>query len=275
MTTVLIVDDLGSIREFLKVNLSSEPDIQIVGLADNGERAIVQIEEHQPNVVLMDIDMPGRIDGIQATAKIAKRFPQTKVLLLTSQDDSLQLNRALKSGSRGYILKNTSIKDIANIIRLTEKGFVQIGPIFGDWDGSLHHQVHSQVTALEANQNGDRLEAMAPQLSYSPQSSEVPEVKHALSDLTFGIFQLQETIKSQEETIIDLNDKYSQIKQEIKTRSSRRRSSANAYKVIAGYGLRTGSVVHNQQRQHILFICSFLLGMLTVVVLMVLIMMLG
>ena len=162
MTTVLIVDDLNSIREFLKINLSTEPDIEVVGLADNGKDAIVQAEEHQPDIILMDISMPGTIDGIQATARIVQRFPRTKILLLTSQDDQHQLDRALKAGSRGYILKNTSIKDISNIIRLAEKGFFQIGPILGNWDGTFHNTVQMAGEKVEASRGVVGQETIVP-----------------------------------------------------------------------------------------------------------------
>lgn len=275
MTTVLIVDDLGSIREFLKINLSCEPDIQVVGLADNGYRAIAQVEEHQPDIVLMDIDMPGSIDGIQATAKIAQRFPNTKVLLLTSQDDNQQLNRALKAGSRGYILKNTSVKDIANIIRLTKKGFFQIGPILGSWDGTLHNNLHSSARTWEANQINDHATAIVKQdFKYPHNSTKVFNDSHVISNLTSGLFQLQETIKSQEDTIVDLTNKYSQVQQEIRAKLTRDKRVLNTFRANS-YGLKMASRTRTQKQQHLFFIISFFLGVLTVIFLMFLIMILG
>lgn len=270
MTTVLIVDDLSSIREFLKINLSSEPDIEIVGLADDGERAIAQVKKHQPDVVLMDIDMPGSIDGIRATEKIVCNFPQTKVLLLTSQDDREQLNLALQVGGRGYILKNTSVKDIANIIRLTQKGFFQIGPIFGNWNGSLHHNLQSnhnwQITS-DLNRTGTIIQQGSPSTDEFANSN----LNLVLSNLTSGIFQLQETIKSQEDTIVNLTNQYSQVQQEIKTKLRRDRGIYQNFR-SAGYNFRTVPKTRSQrQQQHFLLISSFFLGVLTILILLLLI----
>ncbi|HEY9771413.1 MAG TPA: response regulator transcription factor [Coleofasciculaceae cyanobacterium] len=275
MTTVLIVDDLGSIREFLKINLSSEPNIQIIGLANNGEKAIALVEKYQPDVVLMDINMPGKLDGIQATEKIVQRFPQIKVVLLTSQDDREQLNLALKAGSRGYVLKNTNVKDIASIIRLTKKGFFQIGPILGNWDGSLHKNMQSNNGATEIIQNPHKVKAIVQQdIGYANNSSQASEMNHILSNLTSGLFQLQETIKSQENTIVNLTNQYSLVQQEIRTKLNKNKRTFNSSKAT-GYSYKIASTSRTKRQQHILFISSFFLGVFTVLILMLLITTLG
>ncbi|MEM8722097.1 MAG: response regulator transcription factor [Cyanobacteria bacterium P01_G01_bin.39] len=274
MTTVLIVDDLNSIREFLKINLSSEPDIQIVALASDGEQAIAKVEEHHPDVVLMDIEMPGAIDGIQATEKITQRFPDTKVLLLTSQDDKQQLNRALDAGSRGYILKNTNVRDIASIIRLSEKGFFQIGPILGDWVGTFHQQVQSNANGLAVG-NDYQVTTMLKESPSIKQSDEAFDMNFVLSNLTTGLFQLQETIKSQENTIENLTHQYSQVQQDIETKLTNNRRRIRQPLKSAGYDFKAAPIRRSQKRQHLLFIGSFLLGVLTVLVLMLLVVILG
>ena len=265
MTTVVIIDDSSSIREFLKINLSSEPDIQIVGLADNGERAIAQVEKHQPDIVLMDIEMPGNIDGIEATRQIVWRFPNVKVLLLTSQDDKQQLNRALEAGSRGYILKNSSIQDIASIIELTRKGFFQIGPILGNWDGSLHG--NAQLSSNDTNIFGEsshslEKSAIEQDVNYSLTDLNSSQMNHVLSNLASGLFQLQKTIQSQENTIIGLTNQYSQVQQEIETKLDRNRQGfrpgSNNY-----YSHRV-TFKRGTRRQHFLFIAGFFLGIFTV-----------
>lgn len=275
MTTVLIVDDLSSIREFLKINLSSEPDIQIVGLADNGQAAIAQVGEHQPDIILMDIEMPGQIDGIDATKIIAQKFPNSKVLLLTSQDDQKQLNAALQAGARGYILKNTSVKDIATIIRLSEKGFFQIGPIFGNWDGSQHDNLQSQNDVLNTQKVPTAVGAMVNQDGeFETESADTSEMNHVLSSLTSGLFELQETIRSQEDTIINLTNRYSEVQQDIKTKFRKDRSNLGGNR-INGYRAKIMSKSLSQRRQHFLFISSFFLGVFTVLIMMLLIMTLG
>ena len=274
MTTVLIVDDLGSIREFLKINLSSEPDIKIIGLADNGQSAIAQVGEHQPDIVLMDIEMPGNIDGIAATKVISNRFPKSKVLLLTSQDDRQQLNLALQAGARGYILKNTSVRDIANIIRLTKKGFFQIGPILSNWDGSQHNSLHSDTYFLEPQKTSGKVGVLVENNgAYSSESADTSQMNHVLSNLTSGLFQLQETIRSQEDTIINLTNQYSQVQQEIKVKPKKDKrivssGRVNSYRnVLPRYS--------SQRRQNFLFIASFLLGVFTVLIIMLLVVTLG
>ena len=275
MTKVLIVDDLSSIREFLKINLSSEPDIEVVGLADNGRGAITQVEEHQPDIILMDINMPGEIDGLQATEQIVKRFPESKVLLLTSQDDCTQLDRSLKAGSRGYILKNTSIKDIANIIRLAEKGFFQIGPIVGNWDGSLQHAIEMSTSKLAINSRGLGQEnAIIPhKFDYPAEVSRSPEVNPTLSNISSELFQLHETIKSQEDTIVNLTNQYSRVQQEISNKLRRVKASDKSLGFTIYNSRPSKSRAHRQQ--HLLFISSFFLGVITVLVLILLIMIVG
>jgi DNA-binding NarL/FixJ family response regulator len=274
MTTVLIVDDLSSIREFLKINLSSEPDIEVIGLAGNGQAAIAQAEEHQPDIILMDINMPGEIDGIQATAKIVSRFPQSKILLLTSQDDRQQLDHALKAGSRGYILKNTSIKDIANIIRLTEKGFFQIGPILGNWDSTLHNLAQTNAGKLEIGRGVSNKTAIIPHdFDYSPEASQSSAMNHTLSNLSSELFQLQETIKTQEDTIVNLTNQYCQVQHEINRKLTR--ESAPAKKPSLTFSGAKFRKNRHQNQQHLLFISSFFLGIITVLFLILLIMVVG
>ncbi|MEL6928394.1 MAG: response regulator transcription factor [Cyanobacteria bacterium J06600_6] len=279
MTRILIVDDLNSIREFLKINLSSEPDIEVVALADNGKAAIAQTEEHKPDIILMDINMPGAFDGIEATAQIVQRFPETKVLLLTSQDDRQQLDKALKAGSRGYILKNTSIKDIANIIRLAEKGFFQIGPILGRWDGSFHNSVQSAETKLEIAAGASNEEAIIPlprNFSYSLPVNQTTEMRNTISNLSSKMFQLQETVRSQANTITDLSHQYSQVQQEKNSQLySKRSPSSKKSKRFNIYGGSPAQKSRSQKQQHLLFISSFFLGVVTVLLLVLLIAIIG
>lgn len=126
MITILLVDDQKMIREALKTILESEIDFQIVGTADNGVTAINQVKELKPNIVLMNIEMPG-IDGVDATETISKRFPDTKILILSSYDSDEYITKSLAVGAKGYLLKDTSFQDIAAAIRSVHKGYTQIG----------------------------------------------------------------------------------------------------------------------------------------------------
>lgn len=279
MTTVLIVDDLNSIREFLKINLSSEPDIKVVGLADNGKGAIAQVEEHQPDIILMDINMPGEIDGIQATERIVSRFPQSKILLLTSQDDQKQLERALKAGSRGYILKNTSVKDLANIIRLAEKGFFQIGPIFGNWDGTLHNLTQVSARELEITREVGATAIIPNDFNYPVETPQTLQMNHTLSNFSSELLQLQKTIKLQENTIVSLTNQYSQVQHEINQKLRKRRlgSPSGSLHQNLGFTLYGPRFIqrHIKNQQHLLFISSFFLGVISVLFLVFIIMLIG
>jgi DNA-binding NarL/FixJ family response regulator len=263
MTKVIIVDDQSSIREFLKINLASEPGVQVVGLADNGQTAIAQVEKHNPDIVLMDIEMPG-MDGIEATEIITKRFAATRVVLLTSQDDRQQLNLALKVGARGYILKSTSTQDIANIIRLTEKGFFQIGPILTGWNYS-----ESSSGSSELQYSPNQISPVYKHSEYSDESGGIVEMNHVLSNLTSGLFQLQKTIQSQENTIVNLTNQYTEVQQEIRTRLGDKRLFDNIRN--ANSKSRKAQKSLTERRQNFLFISSFSLGVITATIIIALI----
>lgn len=127
MIRVLLVDDQSIIRQGLKALLELEPDLQVVGDAENGQSAIQQVEALQPDVVLMDIRMPV-MDGIAATRSIYQRFAGTKVLVLTTFDDDAYVAEALKVGASGYLLKDMPSEELAAAIRAVHKGYAQLGP---------------------------------------------------------------------------------------------------------------------------------------------------
>ncbi|QLE52525.1 response regulator transcription factor [Nostoc sp. C057] len=127
MIKVLLVDDQGLIRQGLRALLELEPDLEIVGEAENGEQAINLVAEFQPDVVLLDIRMP-IMDGVAATKEIQKRFPKTKILVLTTFDDDEYVSAALQNGAMGYLLKDTPSEELAVAIRAVYKGYTQLGP---------------------------------------------------------------------------------------------------------------------------------------------------
>jgi hemolysin D len=124
---VLIVDDQKMIREGLKALIKTEYDLEIIGIADNGENAVKQVESLQPNVVLMDMEMPG-MNGMEATKVICQRFPDVKVLVLSTFDNQEYVSRSLSSGAMGYLLKGTPAKELTDAIRSVYRGYAQIGP---------------------------------------------------------------------------------------------------------------------------------------------------
>ncbi len=127
MIRVLVVDDQELVRQGLSGLLATQPDIQIVGEAGTGQRAIAQVEALHPDIVLMDIRMP-EMDGVVATREICQRFTATKVLILTTFDDTEYVSQALQFGAKGYLLKDTPLDDIAIAIRSVYKGYTYLGP---------------------------------------------------------------------------------------------------------------------------------------------------
>jgi DNA-binding NarL/FixJ family response regulator len=127
---VLIVDDQPLIRQALKLLLANEDALQVVGEASEGEAAIRQVEVLHPDVVLMDIQMP-IMDGVAATREICQRFEQTKVLVLSVDDDDEYVALALRYGAAGYLLKNTPPEELALAIKAVYRGYTHLGPGLG------------------------------------------------------------------------------------------------------------------------------------------------
>jgi DNA-binding NarL/FixJ family response regulator len=148
MIRVLIVDDQIIVRQGLRSLLESKPDLQIVGDAENGQKAIEQVEAQQPDVVLMDVRMPV-MDGVAATRLIGARFPGTKVLVLTTFDDDEYVSQAMRFGAMGYLLKDTPSEELAQAIRAVHKGYTQLGPgLFEKAISSLLTPTPAQPTSL-------------------------------------------------------------------------------------------------------------------------------
>ncbi len=117
MIRILLVDDQYLLCEVLKTWLEVEDDFQVIGVAHDGQEGLEKVEALQPDIVLMDIDMPG-MDGLSATKHICERFPQVKVIFLSGHDDDNYLGKSLRAGARGYLLKNTTAEELAAKIRL-------------------------------------------------------------------------------------------------------------------------------------------------------------
>jgi two-component system, NarL family, response regulator LiaR len=118
---VLIVDDDPLVAKSLKVLLSAEADMEVVGTAIDGERALSACEKERPEAVLMDIRMPG-MDGIEATRRIKERWPSIHVMILTTFHDDRNVRLALQAGAEGYILKASSIRGMADKLRALAAG---------------------------------------------------------------------------------------------------------------------------------------------------------
>lgn len=127
MIRVLLVDDQKLIRQGIQTLLELEPDLEVVGTAENGREAIAAVERLQPDVALMDVRMP-EMDGVAATRVLSERFPQVGVIILTTFDDDEYVFDGLKAGARGYLLKDVSSDDIAAAVRTVAAGGALIQP---------------------------------------------------------------------------------------------------------------------------------------------------
>jgi DNA-binding NarL/FixJ family response regulator len=127
MIRILLVDDQSLIRRGMKALLKSDSELQVVGEAENGQEAIALVELLQPDVVLMDVRMPV-MDGVAATQIIGQKYPQTKVLVLTTFDDQEYIFQSLQAGASGYLLKDTPFEELTTAIRVVQKGYTQLGP---------------------------------------------------------------------------------------------------------------------------------------------------
>jgi DNA-binding NarL/FixJ family response regulator len=122
--TVLVVDDHLAFREGLKALLSTTGDITVVGEASNGPEAIVAARDLQPDVVIMDLDMPGsgNVQGVEATRQIVATSPHAAVLVLTVFEDPDSIFAALRAGARGYLLKGASLDQLTRAVRAVADG---------------------------------------------------------------------------------------------------------------------------------------------------------
>ena len=125
--SVLVVDDHELARAGLVSMLVGEPDINVVGEADNGETALGLCALLHPALVLMDVRMPG-MDGLSATAAIRAQFPTTSVLIVTLYEEQDYLLQAIKAGAAGYILKDASRKEVLSTVRRVLNGDVAMDP---------------------------------------------------------------------------------------------------------------------------------------------------
>jgi len=121
MIRVLLVDDHPVVREGIRGMLSAEPDLDIVGDAGSGPEAVARVATLLPDVVLMDLRMPGG-DGVDATERIRAAHPEVHVLVLTTYDTDADILRAVEAGATGYLLKDTPGEELAEAVRSASRG---------------------------------------------------------------------------------------------------------------------------------------------------------
>lgn len=139
---LLIVDDHAVVRAGLRSLLSEETDLEVVAEAGSSEEAIVQVKNHAPDVVIMDIQLPGQ-SGLEACREITRQFPETKVVMLTSYAGGSFLDQAIRAGASGYVLKKVGNEELVRAIRAAYQGDIAM-------DAKTTSQVVSRLKKLES-----------------------------------------------------------------------------------------------------------------------------
>ncbi|UCG77919.1 MAG: response regulator transcription factor [Nitrospirota bacterium] len=124
---IMIVDDHSLVREGISALLERHEDINVIAEASSGEEAIEKAGISGPNIVLMDISMPG-LGGLEATLEIRKRYPDVRIIVLTQYDDKEYISRFLKAGASGYVIKKAAGNELISAIRAVNKGELYLHP---------------------------------------------------------------------------------------------------------------------------------------------------
>jgi DNA-binding NarL/FixJ family response regulator len=125
---VLVADDHPVVRTGLAAVITQQPQLELVAEAEDGFQAVTKFREHRPDVVLMDLRMPG-MDGVAAIRAIRSEFPDARILALTTYEGDVDIHRALEAGARGYLLKDMLLTDVLTAIRAVHRGERVIPPV--------------------------------------------------------------------------------------------------------------------------------------------------
>ncbi|MCK5173358.1 MAG: response regulator transcription factor [Planctomycetes bacterium] len=154
---IILADDHKIIRDGLRSLLEKEDDIQIIAQADDGRKTIELVTELTPDVVIMDIGMPG-LNGIEATRHIAHEFPKVKTIALSMHSDKRFVTEMLKAGASGYLLKNCAFEELATSIRTVVDGKTYLSPAITDIvvDNYIRSTPDTQPTVYSTLTNRER-----------------------------------------------------------------------------------------------------------------------
>jgi len=142
---IVLIDDHILFREGVKRILEFEPAFNVVGEGGDGDEATQLVEEHQPDVVLMDINMPN-INGVQATADLVTNYPEINVVILSIHDDESYVTHALKTGAKGYLLKEMDSESLIEAIKVVSTGGSYLHP-------KITHNLVQEYRRLSRNSN--------------------------------------------------------------------------------------------------------------------------
>lgn len=149
---VVLADDHQLLREGIRSILSKEPDVEVVGEAENGRQALDLVEKTKPNVVIMDISMPN-LNGIEATRKIKESHPEAKIIALSMHQDKRFIASMLEAGASGFLLKDCATEELIKSIHTVMQNKTYLSPLIsdivvGDYVTKLKTQTDSPVEKL-------------------------------------------------------------------------------------------------------------------------------
>jgi DNA-binding NarL/FixJ family response regulator len=181
---VLSVDDHPLLREGIATIINNQPDMQLVSQASSGNEAIRQYREHKPDVTLMDLRLPD-LSGIDAMIAIRAEFPEARIIMLTTFEGDVEIQRALQAGARGYLLKNMPPGELVDIIRQVHAGKKRVPP-----EVAAHLAEHMsdedlttrEIEVLRQVAGGNRNRDIAELLFISEETVKV-HVKHIMDKL--------------------------------------------------------------------------------------------
>ena len=141
--TILLIDDHRVVRQGVRAFLSTQPDLLVVGEAENGAEGVALAAQHVPDVALMDLVMPG-MDGVEATRQLKRISPRTQVIVLTSYHDDAHIFPVLKAGALSYVLKDIGVDALAEAIRGAARGEATLHPrvaarVIKELQGAAHN----------------------------------------------------------------------------------------------------------------------------------------
>ena len=177
---ILLVDDHSLLREGLAGIISAQTDMQVVGQAEDGLEALVLARNLRPDLVLMDIQMPG-CDGLEATRLIKAELPETIIVILTVRDDEEKLYEAIRSGAQGYLLKNIASAEMLAMLRSALRGEAAISPGMASKMLAEFRRLSQVAPALPAGEMGDLTQREVQVLTLVAQGRSDKEIAERLS----------------------------------------------------------------------------------------------
>ncbi|HSH03705.1 MAG TPA: response regulator transcription factor [Anaerolineae bacterium] len=191
MITVMLVDDHKVVRQGVRAFLQTQADIDVVAEAESGETAVSLAQEHAPDVVLMDLVMPGGIDGVEATRQVKQVSPRTQIIMLTSYHQDEHIFPAIRAGALSYVLKDVEPEELATAVRKAAQG-----------EAVLHPRVAARVVQ---EIHGSRDEVLNPFTELSDREMEVLKlIADGLSnsDIAETLVISEKTVKSHVSNIL-------------------------------------------------------------------------